>query len=225
MIPYSKEKFLISPSILAADFSTLTEEMPYLENAGIKYLHYDVMDNHFVPQLTFGYKFVADYNAKTSLLADVHLMIENADKGLDEYLNAGSDIITFHVETMDKKRITSALEKVKNSGKFAGLSIKPLTDVQILEPYLDLLDMILVMTVEPGFGGQKLIPECLQKIEFIRNMLEKRNSEAVIQADGGINMDNVKQLFERGCTFFVMGSAFFREKDYNEFMKRLSEIL
>ena len=225
MIPYSKEKFLISPSILAADFSTLTGEMPRLENAGIKYLHYDVMDNHFVPQLTFGYKFVSDYNAKTSLLADVHLMIENADKCLDEYLNAGSDIITFHVETMDKKRITSALEKVKNSGKFAGLSIKPLTDVQILEPYLDLLDMILVMTVEPGFGGQKLIPECLQKIEFIRNMLEKRNSEAVIQADGGINMDNVKQLFERGCTFFVMGSAFFREKDYNEFMKRLSEIL
>ncbi len=225
MIPYSKEKFLISPSILAADFSTLTEEMPRLENAGIKYLHYDVMDNHFVPQLTFGYKFVADYNAKTSLLADVHLMIENADKCLDEYLKAGSDIITFHVETMDKKRITSALEKVKKSGRFAGLSIKPLTDVQILEPYLDLLDMILVMTVEPGFGGQKLISECLQKIEFIRNMLEKRNSEAVIQADGGINMDNVKQLFERGCTFFVMGSAFFREKDYNEFMKRLSEIL
>lgn len=225
MLQFNNKKYLISPSILAADFSDLNNEFEKLQKAGIKYIHYDVMDNHFVPQLTFGYKFVSDFNKTTELLSDVHLMIQNPDKCVDKYIDADSDLITFHVESMNSDSALKAIEQVKNAGKQIGLSIKPKTDISELEPYLDLIDLVLVMTVEPGFAGQKLITECLPKISNLREKFEKKNLDIVIQADGGINLTNIKELYQRGCTFFVMGSAFFKALDYNVLISEIDDIL
>lgn len=215
----------ISPSILACDFSNLAEKFNEIKSAGINYIHYDVMDNHFVPQLTFGYKFVKDFNKKTGLLSDVHLMIDNPHESVDKYIDAGPDIITFHYEALEHDKIDGLIEKIKSAGIYAGISIKPKTKVSEIEPFLDKLDMILVMTVEPGFAGQKLIPECLDKIDEIKELVEKNNLNVIIQCDGGINTGNIKDLYDRGCRFFVMGSAFFKENDYLEFKKRVDAAL
>ena len=221
----NNKKFLLSPSILATDFATLLEEFKKIQEAGINYIHYDVMDNHFVPQLTFGYKFVKDFASKTELVSDVHLMIDNPHLCVDKYIDAGSDILTFHVESMDEKEIIPLLEKVKSKNILCGLSIKPKTPVSKLLPYIKLLDLVLVMTVEPGFGGQKMIKECLPKIDELKKIIDEKKLNTVIQADGGINLSNIRELYNRGCTFFVMGSAFFKQTDYNIFMVDLEKTL
>jgi ribulose-phosphate 3-epimerase len=221
----NNKKYLISPSILAADFSDLQNEFIKLQKAGIKYIHYDVMDNNFVPQLTFGYKFINDYNKKTELLADVHLMINSPHLCFEKYIEAGSDLLTFHIETLNKDDIELVIKKLKQENIKIGLSIKPDTKTDEILPYLDLIDLVLIMTVEPGFAGQSLIENCLPKISSLREIIEKKNLNTVIQVDGGINLQNIKEIYERGCTFFVMGSAFFKEKDYNALMDRIDYLL
>jgi ribulose-phosphate 3-epimerase len=225
MVQLNNKKPLISPSILASNFATLIGELPKIKDAGVDYIHYDVMDNHFVPQLTFGYKFVKDFNSKTDIISDVHLMIDNPHLCVDNYIEAGSNILTFHIESMPENEIKPLLLKVKSNNILCGLSIKPKTPVSSLLPYIDLLDLVLVMTVEPGFGGQKLIEECLPKIDELKKIIDEKNLGTVIQADGGINLSNAPELHKRGCTFFVMGSAFFKETDYNVFMAKFNKAL
>jgi len=225
MINFSEKKYLISPSILASDFSDLNQVFKKIEEAGVDYIHYDIMDNHFVPQLTFGYKFVSDFNKRTTLLADVHLMIDRPDISVDKYIEAGSDVITFHIETLNKDDSFKLIEKIQKSGINAGISIKPGTPVKEAEPFLPYVDMILVMTVEPGFAGQSLIPECLDKINEISRIVKENSYKAVIQSDGGIYLENIQEIYKRGCTFFVMGSAFFKNNDYKEFVRKINKKL
>ncbi len=222
---FNNAKYHISPSILACDFSSLNNEIEQVGKAGISYIHYDVMDNHFVPQLTFGYKFVKDFNKETKLLADVHLMIDKPEQSIDKYIDAGADILTFHLEATGKKRAGELINKIKSAGVYAGLSVKPGTPIKKITPYLDIIDMVLIMTVEPGFAGQKLIPECLNKITELKELVEKKSYNVIIQSDGGINLENIRTIYERGCNFFVMGSAFFKQNNYRDFKNKIDALL
>lgn len=205
----------LSPSILAADFSCLGEEIAKIKNAD--YVHIDVMDGHFVPNITFGPGVVKCIRKTTDLVFDVHLMIENAEKYVDAFLDAGADIITVHYEsTMDYQYIKNA---VKSKGKKLGISIKPKTDVSVLKDYINDVDMILVMSVEPGFGGQKFMEDSLDKISQIRKM----DNSIDIEVDGGIGLDNVKKVVDAGANVIVAGSSVFGaddiEKTVDQFKK------
>lgn len=198
----------LSPSILAANFSRLGEEIAKIKDAD--YVHIDVMDGHFVPNITFGPGVVKCIRKTTDLVFDVHLMIENAEKYVDDFLNAGADIITVHYESnMDYEYIKN---KVKEKGKKLGLSIKPKTDVSVLKDYLCDLDMILIMSVEPGFGGQKFMEESLEKIKKVRQM----DKNIDIEVDGGIGLDNVKKVVDAGANVIVAGSAVFCANDVSK---------
>ena len=198
----------LSPSILAANFSRLGEEIAKIKDAD--YVHIDVMDGHFVPNITFGPGVVKCIRKTTDLVFDVHLMIENAEKYVDDFLNAGADIITVHYESnMDYEYIKN---KVKEKGKKLGLSIKPKTDVSVLKDYLCDLDMILIMSVEPGFGGQKFMEESLEKIKKVRQM----DKNIDIEVDGGIGLDNVKKVVDAGANVIVAGSAVFGANDVSK---------
>lgn len=198
----------LSPSILAANFSSLGEEIAKIKDAD--YVHIDVMDGHFVPNITFGPGVVKCIRKTTELVFDVHLMIENAEKYVDDFLNAGADIITVHYESnMDYEYIKN---KVKEKGKKLGLSIKPKTDVSVLKDYLSDLDMVLIMSVEPGFGGQKFMEESLERIKKVRQM----DKDIDIEVDGGIGLDNVKKVVDAGANVIVAGSAVFGAKDVSK---------
>lgn len=198
----------LSPSILAADFSKLGEEIEKIKNAD--YVHIDVMDGHFVPNITFGPGVVKCIRKSTDLVFDVHLMIENPEKYVDAFLDAGADIITVHYESkMDYDYIKNA---VKSKGKKLGLSIKPKTDVCVINSYLDDIDMVLVMSVEPGFGGQKFMEDSLEKISKIRQM----DKDIDIEVDGGIGLDNVKKVVDAGANVIVAGSAVFGAEDVSK---------
>jgi len=198
----------LSPSILAANFSSLGDEIAKIKDAD--YVHIDVMDGHFVPNITFGPGVVKCIRKTTELVFDVHLMIENAEKYVDDFLNAGADIITVHYESnMDYEYIKN---KVKEKGKKLGLSIKPKTDVSVLKDYLSDLDMVLIMSVEPGFGGQKFMEESLEKIKMVRQM----DKNIDIEVDGGIGLDNVKKVVDAGANVIVAGSAVFGAKDVSK---------
>ncbi len=225
MKTFKNNEYHISPSILACDFSELNEKFSQIHKAGLSYIHYDVMDNHFVPQLTYGYKFVKDFNSKTPLLSDVHLMIDNPEESIDKYIEAKSDILTFHIEATDKKNIPGLIKKIHSAGIYTGISIKPGTKVSEIEPYINDIDMVLIMTVEPGFAGQSLIPECIDKITELKELVEKKSGNVIIQCDGGINADNISILYEKGCRFFVMGSAFFKQKNFVDFKKNIDNTL
>lgn len=198
----------LSPSILAADFSKLGEEIEKIKNAD--YVHIDVMDGHFVPNITFGPGVVKCIRKSTDLVFDVHLMIENPEKYVDAFLDAGADIITVHYESkMDYDYIKNA---VKSKGKKLGLSIKPKTDVCVINSYLGDIDMVLVMSVEPGFGGQKFMEDSLEKISKIRQM----DKDIDIEVDGGIGLDNVKKVVDAGANVIVAGSAVFGAEDVSK---------
>ena len=210
---------IIAPSILSCDFSRLGEEIARTDKTDAEYIHIDVMDGHFVPNLTLGPPVIKSLRGYTGKVFDVHLMIEEPIRYIEDYRRAGADIITVHLEACADLR--STLEAIRASGARVGLSIKPKTDVSLLQPYLRLVDMILVMTVEPGFGGQAFIPETLGKIRALRTMLKRERRKIPIEVDGGITVDTIGAAAEAGAEIFVAGSAVYKKPDVAEAVRAL----
>ena len=202
----------IAPSILSADFARLGEEVRAVEAAGADYLHIDVMDGHFVPNITIGPPVVAALRQVTELPLDVHLMIENPDRYIPEFAAAGADIITVHQEA--SVHLHRTVQLIRSLGKKAGVSLNPATPASLLEVILEELDLVLVMTVNPGFGGQGFIPACLPKIEALRREIERRRLPVELEVDGGVKVDNIRRIAAAGAGVFVAGSAVFGTPDY-----------
>ncbi len=215
----------IAPSILSADFSRLGDEVRAVAAAGADYIHLDVMDGHFVPNITIGPLLVEAVRKVTDLPLDVHLMIENPDLYIPDFANAGADIIVVHAEATNHLHRTVQL--VKSFGKKAGVSLNPATSLHLLDYILEDLDLVLLMTVNPGFGGQSFIEACLPKIHALRAMLDKRGLEAELEVDGGVKIENIERISHAGADVFVAGSAVFGSKDYaatiTELKKRAKE--
>lgn len=199
---------ILSPSILAADFSILGEQIKKVEEAGVSYLHIDVMDGNFVPSISFGMPVVASIRKASNLIFDVHLMIDKPERYIKEFAAIGADIITFHLEAAADPG--AVIDMIHQAGKKAGMSIKPATPVEKIIPYADKLDMLLVMTVEPGFGGQEYISESTERIRQARKLFDERGLSVDIEVDGGISVDNVHVVLEAGANIIVAGSAVFK---------------
>lgn len=202
---------IISPSLLAADFSRLGDEIKKVESAGAEYLHLDVMDGIFVPNISFGMPVISGLRKITDMVFDVHLMITDPIRYIDDFVKAGADIITIHYESCDDP--VAVIRYIRSKGVRAAVSIKPATPAEAIYPMLSELDMVLVMTVEPGFGGQKLIPETVGKIKKIREYANEHGISIDIEADGGITADNLAHIIEAGANAVVAGSAIFRADD------------
>lgn len=205
-------KNILSPSILSADFWKLGEDIKAVEAAGVPYLHIDVMDGLFVPSISYGMPVLQCIRPNTNLFLDVHLMIQQPEKYIKEFAACGADLINFHIEAT--KDVAGTIALIRETGKKVGITIKPGTPVEAVEPYLELVDMVLIMTVEPGFGGQKLIPECLDKVTALRQMITNKGLHIDIEVDGGINMDNVHTALTAGANVIVAGSAVFKDDIY-----------
>ncbi len=201
----------LAPSILSADFAHLGDAVAAVERAGADWVHVDVMDGHFVPNLTFGPKMVADLHKATRLPLDVHLMIERPEDWIDRYVDAGAAYVVVHIEAVGDAR--RALARIRQRGAKAGLSLSPKTPVDRLMPYLADVDLVLVMSVEPGFGGQKFIESSLDKVRAFRTALDDRKLAADLEVDGGIKLENARRLAEAGATVLVAGSAVFEDPD------------
>ena len=211
----------IAPSILSADFSRLYDEIKAVEEAGADYIHIDVMDGHFVPNITFGPLIVKAVRKITDLVLDVHLMISDPDKFIDAFIDAGADIVTVHMEATIHLHRT--VQKIKSRGKKAGVSLNPTTPLNTLDYILDELDLVLLMTVNPGFEAQDFIYSVVPKIKALRKEIDKRGLKCEIEVDGGINMETISVASSAGADVFVAGSAIFYSKDYKETIKRMKE--
>ena len=215
-------KYVLSPSILSADFKMLGEEMRKTEKNGAGYINFDVMDGLFVPSISFGIPVLASIHNATEQVMDVHLMIQEPIRYIEEFHKAGADIVTIHLEACEDVKAT--LDKIHACDMKAGLSICPETEVEAIEPYLADVDMILVMSVHPGFGGQKFIPESLDKIRKVRGILEQQELSVDIQVDGGVHLGNVREVLDAGANVIVAGSAVFKG-DAGQNTKEFMEIL
>ena len=209
----------ISPSILACDFANLQSEIKKVEDAGVQYLHIDVMDGIFVPNITLGPCVVSAIRKNSGLVFDVHLMITDPIRYIDEFAKAGADIITVHVEsTFD---VNAAIDKIKSLGKKVGISIKPNTKPEIVKQYIDKVDLVLCMTVEPGFGGQSFIPETLENIKAVAEMIKESQRDIDLEVDGGISPKNAHLVKDAGANVIVAGSAVFGSSDIPKTVKEL----
>ncbi|MCI5870209.1 MAG: ribulose-phosphate 3-epimerase [Dorea sp.] len=215
-------EYILAPSILAADFKTLGEEMKKTEENGAKYIHFDVMDGLFVPSISFGMPVLASIQNATSQVMDAHLMIQEPIRYIEAFQKAGADMITVHLEACED--VKSTLAKIRDCGMKVGLSICPETPAEAVKPYLENVDMILVMSVHPGFGGQKFIPESLDKIRMVREMIREKDLSVDIQVDGGIYLSNVREVLDAGANVIVAGSAVFKG-DAAQNTKEFMEIL
>ena len=215
------KKIQISPSILSADFSQLGNEIKRLENGGADMIHVDVMDGHFVPNLTIGPPVIKALKKHSSIIFDVHLMISPVHKFIEAYSDAGADIITIHPEATED--LSASISKIKELNKKAGVSLNPETKVSVIKNYLEQIDLVLIMSVNPGFGGQKFMPEVLEKIKELKNIQKNENIDFDIEIDGGINFENSKIAIKAGANILVSGTTIF--KSNNGDIKRNIDLL
>jgi len=212
----------LAPSILSADFARLGEQVAEAARAGADYIHVDVMDGHFVPNITIGATVVASIRRVTSLPLDVHLMIEHPERYISEFINAGADIITVHVEA--SPHILSTIQAIKEQGVKAGVSLNPPTPLSAVDEFIHHVDLVLIMSVNPGFGGQSFIPETLPRIANMRKMLDNRKPGVELEVDGGINADNAPDIVKAGANVLVAGNSVFRADDgISQALQRLRE--
>lgn len=213
------EKLIVAPSILSGNFADMGNEVKNITECGADWIHVDVMDGIFVPNITFGFKMIQDVRSCSNLLFDVHLMIDNPIRYVERFVKAGADLVSFHLEA--EKNIRGTIEIIKNSGAKVGLAINPDTPVEKIEPYVDDLDLVLVMSVFPGFGGQKFIEGSLDRITEARKILLSHNGSALIEVDGGVNIDNALDIKNAGANVVVAGNAVFGASDRKQAISRI----
>lgn len=211
----------LSPSILAADFTKLGEDVLAIENYGADMIHIDVMDGHFVPNISFGFPVIKALKRVSGLTMDVHLMIEEPSKYIDAFAEAGADIITVHYES--DVHLDRTVKYIKSLGKKAGVAINPATPISVLEYVIRNLDMVLIMSVNPGFGGQSFIDYSLEKIQQVKKLADKSNNKLMIEVDGGIDSSNIKEIVRAGANVIVAGSAVFKDNNIKGNIERLKE--